>query len=502
MDQIAVLKSVSFSNVLKIQAGKTKNKVANIFNKVSDKISNNVSEDSFLNYEFRFNQKEIKEMSDYLRDERKKLENKNRNTLNKLLKSELVKNIEIDKFDNKSIKNINEEELSKEMIHTAGRWKKLKIKNPDNLNIKSKAEVITNNFNSILIQQLSEVESKMENEDKTKTDKKIEKQLENMSEERREAIKNALNIDELSGEVLRKAILSSSGPLATIGIVNLSGFGAYIALTTVMNAIFTTALGVTLPFGVYTTATSGLALLAGPVGWLLVLGIGGRQFLKGKKTLHRILLTQAVWFSYNYIEYNVDEDDMPIWVPDRKKEKVNNFKEKENELKTIINSLEERKKEVLNEKEKISKELKNNDSHKESNHNIKVKKIRRKRNEKYINTLKEKWSELADLIMFAEDYLYNDPNTTMIKLRMFSEQMVDYIFMYETIIEKAGNNLCDKMTLLERNNLINRNIASKLHELRMQGNKAVHESFDSLNEAKKLIIDSYKLIEWFVQFYQ
>ena len=72
-----------------------------------------------------------------------------------------------------------------------------------------------------------------------------------------------------------------------------------------MNAVFTTMLGITIPFGVYTTATSGIALLAGPIGWLLVLVFGERQVFKGKQSINIILLVQAVWFSYNHLEYNL-----------------------------------------------------------------------------------------------------------------------------------------------------------------------------------------------------
>ena len=49
--------------------------------------------------------------------------------------------------------------------------------------------------------------------------------------------------------------------------------------------------------------------------------------------------------------------------------------------------------------------------------------------------LENKWPELADLVIIAEENLYSDPNTTMIKLRMFTEQIVDYIFAYDDLEE-------------------------------------------------------------------
>jgi len=340
--------------VAKNQAAKAKNKVTGIFNKTSDVFTSFFDDDSFINYDFRFNQKEIKEMADYLRDERNKLKYSSRQKLNNLLKEELIKNVECDMFDNNAVSKVNEKKLSKEIINTSARWKKLEIENPDEIDMKKKVEIITNNFQSMLLKQLSDIDKKMGDKEKNRADKEIENQLEKMSEERREAIKDALNIEELSGEVLRKAVLSSSGPLATIGIVSLSGFGAYVAFTTVMHAIFTTVLGITLPFGVYTAATSGLAILAGPIGWLLVVGFGGHQFLKGKKRLSRSLLTQAVWFSYNYIEYDIDEDNMPDWVPDRMKNKIKDMYEKKDDLFEEVSDLKTKKAEIEKELEVIS----------------------------------------------------------------------------------------------------------------------------------------------------
>jgi uncharacterized protein YaaW (UPF0174 family) len=57
------------------------------------------------------------------------------------------------------------------------------------------------------------------------------------------------------------------------GIVaaNLSGFGLYLASSTALGAI-TSAIGVTLPFAVYTGMSSTLAVLIGPVGWVALGG--------------------------------------------------------------------------------------------------------------------------------------------------------------------------------------------------------------------------------------
>lgn len=66
---------------------------------------------------------------------------------------------------------------------------------------------------------------------------------------------------------LRKEALVGGGIVAA----NLSGFGLYLASSTALGAI-TSAIGVTLPFAVYTGMSSTLAVLIGPVGWVALGG--------------------------------------------------------------------------------------------------------------------------------------------------------------------------------------------------------------------------------------
>lgn len=49
--------------------------------------------------------------------------------------------------------------------------------------------------------------------------------------------------------------------------------------------------------------------------------------------------------------------------------------------------------------------------------------------------LKAKWSNLAEIAELAEENLYQDSNTTIVKLRMFTEQIVDYIYAYDNLEE-------------------------------------------------------------------
>jgi hypothetical protein len=115
--------------------------------------------------------------------------------------------------------------------------------------------------------------------------------------------------------------------------------------------------------------------------------------------------------------------------------------------------------------------------------------------------LKTKWSNLAKIAELAEKNLYQDPNTTIVKLRMFTEQIVDYIYAYDNLEEPEENSFFNKLKLLEREELIQGEIEDVFHTLRIEGDKGVHESLDSIEIAKTLLSLSHKLAVWFMQLY-
>ncbi|HVA50960.1 MAG TPA: hypothetical protein VNH11_31760 [Pirellulales bacterium] len=70
--------------------------------------------------------------------------------------------------------------------------------------------------------------------------------------------------------------------LALLGAAQASGFSVYVASTTALGFL-THAVGITLPFAVYTGMTSTIAFIIGPAGWLAA-GLWGAW-----------KLTQAEW---------------------------------------------------------------------------------------------------------------------------------------------------------------------------------------------------------------
>ncbi len=63
------------------------------------------------------------------------------------------------------------------------------------------------------------------------------------------------------------ALAGSAGSVGALTAAQLSGFGVYLLASTTLGAL-TGAVGIALPFAVYTTMSSAISLIIGPVGWL------------------------------------------------------------------------------------------------------------------------------------------------------------------------------------------------------------------------------------------
>ena len=132
-----------------------------------------------------------------------------------------------------------------------------------------KAEAVARRHQEESLANLRKMVAKMSLEERDDLERAITQELRQLPHEQREAVVRDLRLDSLSGEVVTKALLAAGGPLASMAALSTAGFGAYLALTTIIHAVATTVLGITLPFAFYTPATSALSLLTSPVGWLL-----------------------------------------------------------------------------------------------------------------------------------------------------------------------------------------------------------------------------------------
>lgn len=117
------------------------------------------------------------------------------------------------------------------------------------------------------------------------------------------------------------------------------------------------------------------------------------------------------------------------------------------------------------------------------------------------NFLSDKWDILANLGETAERNVFTDPNTTLMKLRVFAETLTKYVLAYEEIKETYDTKQTDRINALRREDLISQELEDILETLRKKGNKAMHEGFGTQKEAEALLHMSFRLAVWFMQVY-
>lgn len=115
--------------------------------------------------------------------------------------------------------------------------------------------------------------------------------------------------------------------------------------------------------------------------------------------------------------------------------------------------------------------------------------------------LKDKFPVLAGFGTLAEQYCYTDANSCLMKLGMMGETIVNLIFSYDRMPLPGDNRATVRISVLLREGLITRDLSDILHALRIARNKAVHENFESVEEAQVLLPLAHKLSEWFMQTY-
>ena len=181
----------------------------------------------------------------------------------------------------------------------------------EELDIEQKADII---YQKTLQSIISSLE-KQSAEERDEMIRQLDIELDSLSSDRKELIKQSLQTDHLSGEVLRNSFLKSGigiGSLITVG----SSFGAYIAINTIIHAIFTSFLGITLPFAVYTGVAKGVSIIAGPIGWCALGGYSIYSFIKTSGKLTSAMMSVVVFIAMTIYgkSFSVDENGAPLWI--------------------------------------------------------------------------------------------------------------------------------------------------------------------------------------------
>ena len=113
--------------------------------------------------------------------------------------------------------------------------------------------------------------------------------------------------------------------------------------------------------------------------------------------------------------------------------------------------------------------------------------------------LRSKRTELADLGGLSEKYVFDDPAASLVKLRTFGELMVSAIFEYLKIGRPYYNQYIDLLRNQDFLNCTPPVIIDKFHILRINGNKAAHDSAFVVTSKKVMeyISEAHSLAKWF-----
>jgi len=128
--------------------------------------------------------------------------------------------------------------------------------------------------------------------------RRIHQNLDSMDPEAREELRQSLGVEELTASAMLQALRSGAAVGGALMAANATGMGVFLFVTTVTHAIFTTLLGIVVPFAVYQTLTTVLGVLLGPVGLLVVLGVGALTMLRNRPRFDRRVMGQVLFHVY------------------------------------------------------------------------------------------------------------------------------------------------------------------------------------------------------------
>jgi DNA phosphorothioation-dependent restriction protein DptF len=101
-----------------------------------------------------------------------------------------------------------------------------------------------------------------------------------------------------------------------------------------------------------------------------------------------------------------------------------------------------------------------------------------------------------------EGLIFEDASSAIIKGRLFAEEILAEVFKLEELEVPYQSSLYDKINLLTRDGIINRDVQQAFDIIRLSGNKAAHNAnFNDITEAFKLHKEMYKVGVWFAEVY-
>ena len=117
------------------------------------------------------------------------------------------------------------------------------------------------------------------------------------------------------------------------------------------------------------------------------------------------------------------------------------------------------------------------------------------------NFLRSNYPELAELGAFAEYYAYSDPASALVKLRLFGENLVADFLQHHQVSRPSEPSFLELISQVGQQGLAPPAVLNKLHALRLEGNRAAHDSGTSAVSTEKvlwILKEAFELGKWFV----
>lgn len=447
---VATLETVNITNITSEMGQNAKKgsiKVANSIMKIMKKEQMKVPE--------------VVSLEERIKTRKSELDDLNRHSLDRRIKNVLLEKLKM--VGEEVDQNASDDEISVAVISEASKSFKKEIDGI--LSPAQKADEIRYRYNSRLTAQVEKNLVAQNEKERIATENAIDDKLRYMPEDQKKELQKALNIQELSGKAVRKMMMTATGTTAALAALQVSGFGAYVALTTIMHAIFTTTLGITLPFAAYTGATSMLAVLTGPIGWIALIGTEIFMVSKSSNKLIYELLAQVVWGSVDSYgkTFETTREHLPSWLKGEAELKAVQESEEirllvmENEnLRNDISRIEEnlsKERELFNQGEKIKsqsqdlilatrKELdqQRNDKARLNEELITLQSNYREK-ERILNDIDEKEKETYEKELESLNKEYEDRNYQINNLTSIIYQIESKLIGYENDIEEKDREI-------------------------------------------------------------
>lgn len=116
--------------------------------------------------------------------------------------------------------------------------------------------------------------------------------------------------------------------------------------------------------------------------------------------------------------------------------------------------------------------------------------------------LESQYPELSKLGILAERNVFQDPSTSLAKLRIFTEKLSKIIAEFEDLTEALTQDQVGRLNTLKEEGILPEAMLDIFHKIRKSGNKAAHDGVGTSAEARFMLRQTFHILQWFYTVYE